>query len=199
MGRRRKLITRVGTAAAAVAVAAATLTAVQAASADKDGKEDFRGDLMTLNDSGVTGQVRIVDEDGELRVKVDARGVEDMQMHMSHIHGHGAMSQASCPDMGAAGDDNILTIGEGFPAYGPVFVTVANDHVSEPRLRFDRTFTMTDATSPIGQKSVGELGSLGRYVIVVHGMTLADNPDTPAQDPGYVASLPVACAEVALR
>lgn len=195
--RTRTLVTRIGIGSTAVAVAA--LTATQAATAhggdDDDDKQDFRGTLMELNGSGVSGDVRVVDEDGELRVKVDARGVENMQMHMSHIHGHADLSQASCPDMSMAGADGILSIVEGLPAYGPVFVTIANDHVMKPRLKFDRDFTMTDASSPLAGASVDEMGDLGKFVIVVHGLTAADDGD-PANGivPGYIPALPVACA-----
>lgn len=185
--------------AAATLALAGALTAISSASADR-GTEVFRGTLMQLNDSGVTGTVRVIDTGGSLRVKLDARGVESMQMHMSHIHGHGPAGQATCPTMASAGPDGILSVGEGAPAYGPVWVTLAND-MTESRLKFNRTFTNTDAGGPGKGAPVDDMGSLGRYAVVVHGLTAADDGDAPADTPGpgYQPLLPVACAVLTMR
>lgn len=194
MAQRRTRLIGIGVAVLA-AVSVGGVTTLQSASADHDDSQEFRGTLKQLNDSGVSGDVRVIDEGGHLRVKVDARGVEAKQVHLAHIHGHADGSQASCPDMSMAGPDGILSIGEGLPAYGPVFVTLFSDFVNGDRLRLDRNFRNTDPGSPLAGASVREMGSLGKFVIVVHGLTAADDGEpSNGITPGYITPLPVACA-----
>jgi hypothetical protein len=143
------------------------------------------GTLMELNDSGVQGTVTLVERNGQIRANLDASGLEPMQMHMQHIHGFGDGTQAACPDMSLAGADGVLSFAEGLPAYGPVKVTLGHDMVQADTLEYSRTFTDTDAGSP-----VSTLGSLDQYVIVVHGLTTGG-----VFDP----TLPVACAVLTIH
>jgi hypothetical protein len=194
MVQRRTLVARaaIGTAAAAVAA----LTATQAATAHGS-DDEFRGNLKMLNHSGVHGKVRLNADDGTVEVKLRARGLEEMQVHMSHIHGHGDGNQATCPKMSAdTNDDGVLTFAEGLPDYGPVMVGLGVDLTNDDELEYERTFTMTGATGIPPNAAITALGDLDQYVVVVHGMTLADDPDTPAVERAYVASLPVACAVI---
>jgi hypothetical protein len=174
MPRRR---TAVGIAAGATALAATALTPLSAQAA---GPVMDRGALIALNDSGVSGQVTVVNEGGQLRVSLAAVGVEGMQVHLSHIHGFGDGAQASCPDASLAGDDGILTFEEGLPAYGPVVVGLGDDTTRGSQLVYSRTFTETAAGDP-----VSSMGAIDQYVIVVHGMTVNGT---------YEQTLPVACA-----
>jgi hypothetical protein len=191
MALRRTLVARIGIGAAAAAVAA--ITATQAATAGGD-DDEYRGTLRMLNHSGVHGKVKLDAENGKVEVKLRARGLEPMQVHMSHIHGKGDNHQATCPKMkDDVNDDGVLTFAEGLPAYGPVMVGLGVDKTNK-KLRYERTFTMTGATGIPPEAPIRRLGDLDQYVIVVHGMTLADDPDTPTVERAYVASLPIACA-----
>lgn len=169
---------RVAVIATACALAATGLAGP--ALADGRGAVVEHGTLIELNDSGVAGTVTIVGRGDSIRVNLSASGLEAGQLHMQHIHGVGDGNQATCPDMSLAGDDGILTIGEGLPAYGPVKVTLGRDMVAGSDLGYSRTFNATDAGA-----TLDTLGELTQYVVVVHGLTV---------EGAYVASLPVACA-----
>lgn len=169
--------------AALATVAAVTVPAVTASAGSEQAASVTHGRLVELNHSGVTGTVTLVERAGQIRVNLDASGLEPMIMHMQHIHGFGDGTQASCPDMSQAGADGILSFAEGLPSYGPVKVTLGHDETSGSTLDYSRTFTHTDLGA-----GVGSLGALGQYVIVVHGLTV---------DGSVVPSLPVACATLA--
>lgn len=199
MAQRRTRLISIST-AAVVATGLVGATAWQAASADRDDRQEVRGTLHALNHSGVSGTVRVEERDGHLEVKLDARGVEEMQVHLAHIHGHADLSQASCPDMSMAGSDGILSIGEGAPAYGPVFVTLTTDQTPEDRVDLDKSFATTDPAAPLPSVPVEDMGDLDKFVVVVHGMTAADDGEAGnGVTPGYITALPVACAELSAR
>lgn len=167
---------------AATAAATAITTAAVAAqpAAASNGAAVDHGTLVELNHSGVHGVVTLVERDGQLRVNLNAHGLEPGQMHMQHIHGFGNGTQAHCPDMSLAGADGVLSFADGLPAYGPVLITLGHDVTPGSDLAESRTFTSTDAGAP-----ETSLGAYDQYVIVVHGLTNAGSFD---------ASLPVACA-----
>jgi hypothetical protein len=157
---------RLLTAGLCLGAAAAAFTPSTASGA---GAVVSRGELVELNSSGVHGQVTIVDQDGRLRVNLDAHNLE-ANGHLEHLHGFGDGTQAHCPDASLAGPDGILSFADGLPAYGPPV----------------RTFDQTMAGQP-----VSTLGAIHQYVVVVHGMTLPDGT--------YDETLPVACAVLTTR
>jgi len=174
----RTRIAAIGTAAIAVAITAAAVAA-QPATASTGAAVDH-GTLVELNHSGLHGTVTLVERAGQLRVNLNAHGLESGQMHMSHIHGFGDGTQAHCPDMSLAGADGVLSFTDGLPAYGPVVITLGHDVTPGSDLAYSRTFTSTDAGAP-----ETSLGAFDQYVIVVHGMTSSGSFDP---------TLPVACA-----
>ncbi|MBA2453349.1 MAG: CHRD domain-containing protein [Chloroflexia bacterium] len=84
-------------------------------------------------------------------------------------------SQAICPTPDMAGDDGLLTLEEGLPAYGPVVLGLEPFPIADAdgNVSFEQTFTLDDASL-----------DLSAHVVVLHGMTVEDE---------YVGSLPVAC------
>ncbi|MBX6724148.1 MAG: hypothetical protein IRY92_13100 [Dactylosporangium sp.] len=175
-----RFTTRTWAAMAAVAAAvAAAAAAVQPATASEGAVVDH-GTLVQLNHSNVHGVVTLVERAGQLRVNLNAHGLEPGQLHMQHIHGFGNGTQAHCPDMSLAGADGVLSFAEGLPAYGPVVITLGRDVTAGSHVAYSRTFTSTDAGAP-----ETSLGDFDQYVIVVHGLTNAGSFDP---------SLPVACA-----
>lgn len=167
----------IATAAAGVAAVAAVAAQPVAAS---NGAVVDHGTLVELNHSGVHGVVTLVEHDGQVKVNLNAHGLEPGQMHMQHIHGFGNGNQAHCPDMSLAGADGVLTLAEGLPAYGPVKITLGHDVTPVSDLAYSRTFTSTDAGA-----AETSLGAFDQYVIVVHGLTSGGT---------FSPSLPVACA-----
>lgn len=144
-----------------------------------------RGALVELNSSGVHGQVTLVDQDGGLRVNLNAHHLE-ANAHLEHLHGFGNGTQAHCPDASLAGPDGVLSFADGLPAYGPPVITLGHDELTGGTLSYSRTFDETMAGQP-----VSSLGAIRQYVVVVHGMTLADGT--------YDETLPVACAVLTTR
>ncbi|HEY3531409.1 MAG TPA: hypothetical protein VGK78_19860 [Nocardioides sp.] len=173
---------RLLTAGLCVGAAAAAFTPSTASGA---GAVVARGGLVELNASGVHGQVTIIDQDGQLRVDLDAHNLE-ANGHLEHLHGFGDGTQAHCPDASLAGPDGILSFADGLPAYGPPVITFGHDEIAGSTLAYSRTFDQTMAGQP-----VSTLGAIHQYVVVVHGMTLPDGT--------YDETLPVACAVLTTR
>ena len=143
---------------------------------------DYHAVLDALNESGVTGTVEMTLAGPWLTVSLETTGNEPGVVHPQHIHGF-ADSGAICPDETYDDDgDDIVGIGEGEPAYGPVVLpltpyptaTFAGD------VSYDRTFLV----------NLSAIGDLTDRVIVTHGMV---DPDTTTYDP----SIPVSCGPVA--
>lgn len=143
----------------------------------------YMADLNALNNSGVKGTVTIYQWRNYVRVQVRATGLEP-GAHLQHIHGFaGTATDSVCPTLPAAGADNLISLQEGLPYYGPVLLPLNFSGGSWPaaaangRLFYDRTFTTsTSALSPLQLRTV-----------VLHGMT---------HDGAFDETIPVACGEV---
>lgn len=161
---------------AAAAVAPAAAANRGEAPAASRGAEVYHVDLDPLNESGVDGKAVLVQRDGMLRVQIHARGLVPDTLHLQHIHGEES-SNAVCPPPSAAGDDGVLTIGEGLPFYGPVLQPLTPFPMAENGMvNYHETFEVD-----------GDLLDLSDEVIVLHGAFV---------DGEYVATLPVACGEI---
>lgn len=177
---------------ALLATFAAATTAAPAAAEHRDddhGKPDksdkgssqgaqvYKVDLDPLNESGVDGKAVLVLRDGTLRVNLHARGLVPGMLHPQHIHGLDGSENATCPPASAAGDDGVLTIGEGMPFYGPVLQPLMPFPMADNgTVNYHETFEVS-----------GDLSDLSDEVIVLHGKFV---------DGEYVATLPVACGEI---
>ncbi len=128
-----------------------------------------------LNESGVSGTATLTLAEGQLSVVVEASGLDADQEHMLHIHGDGGATQSYCPTPDMAGDDGILSLEEGAPAYGGVVVPLEPYPTADASgaITFDQTYAFD-----------GTVAELASHTIVVHGLTL---------DGTYDPSLPVAC------
>ncbi len=158
----------------------------------------YEADLMPLNNSGVTGTARFMVVNGELQVRVHAKGLTPNMVHPQHIHGFGVptMKDAVCPPMSAAGPDQLLTLEEGFPFYGAVLVPL-DSNLEAP---MPGSFPMANRAGVLNYNQMTSLpimttmGSatasmldLEQRAVVLHGMFV---------DGTYVATLPVACGEI---
>ncbi|CAN5144881.1 hypothetical protein BH24ACT10_BH24ACT10_09740 [soil metagenome] len=145
--------------------------------AKSQGAEVHQVRLTELNDSGVTGKAVLVLKDGTLRVKLHARDLVPDMLHPQHIHGLAGSTNATCPPPSAAGDDGILTLGDGLPFYGPVLLPLTPFPMADNgKINYHETFSVD-----------GDLADLSDEAIVVHGGYV---------DGEYVATLPVACGEI---
>jgi hypothetical protein len=176
---------KLGLLSAGLCLGAAVAAMAPSTAAEATGAVVARGGLVELNSSGVHGQVTIVDQDGHLRVDLNAHHLE-ANGHLEHLHGFGDGTQAHCPDASLAGPDGILSFADGLPAYGPPVITFGHDEITGATLAYSRTFDETMAGQP-----VSSLGAIRQYVVVVHGMTLPDGT--------YDETLPVACAVLTTR
>lgn len=130
----------------------------------------------------------LVERDGQVRVNLDAHGLEAGRFHMEHLHGFGNGKQATCPDMSLAGADGVISFAEGLPAYGPPLITLDAGVLAGTSRAYSKTFAATNIGAPM---PVSSLGALDQYVVVVHGMTLPDG--------SYDGTTPVACAVISVR
>lgn len=177
---RTRLLTRLlPGAGAAAALAVAGLVAALPAQAHTTAHTAM---LSSLNGSGVTGQVTVLQQHGQVRVDLTVKGLEAGQVHLQHIHGFtDSDQQGSCPtpDLDTDGD-GLVSFAEGLPAYGPAVITLGADETPGQTLSYSRTYTETNDGQP-----VSSLGALDDYTIVVHGLTV---------NGAYDRTLPVACA-----
>lgn len=178
MNRKFAYTLALSTAALVVAApAAAASPADNPTPSRSQGAEVHQVRLTELNDSGVTGKAVLVLKDDTLRVKLHARDLVPDMLHPQHIHGLDGSTNATCPPPSAAGDDGVLTVGDGLPFYGPVLQPLAPFPMADDgKINYHDTFSVD-----------GDLADLSDEVIVVHGGYV---------DGEYVATLPVACGEI---
>ncbi len=192
----------------ATTLASAVAAALPAAQAhDRHGHDDdrvarFATTLTPLNGHG-HGRARLHQRDGELIVKLRARGLDD-GIHIAHIHGV-RQAENECPDMSFDTEPNgLVDLLEGVPAYGPVQITLSdglNDRGT--RIKYKRTFTTLDDGG-----ALSDLGDLSQYAMVVHGVDLngdhlATNPDAGGDGAGdhddNEISMPALCGTIEER
>lgn len=182
---------------------------------DKLGKDKenalkvFKADLQPLNNSGVSGKfMATYAVGGNIQAEVNARNLVPDMVHPQHIH-----AESKCPPMSAAGEDGLLTMSDGLPFYGPVFIPLDDNLVPlEPeefplankngqlnyaqRAKLSQFMAALDGTQE--EKNADEFLKLGHRTVVIHGAYVKDNMIVPAGTEGavYDASLPVACGEI---
>lgn len=142
-------------------------------------EREYVAHFHPLNGSGVTGTAHLTLEGDQLRVEIQACGLEPHQVHPQHIHGF-EHRNAVCPPMSAdSNHDGILTLEEGLPFYGPIMLALMPFPTADANgcIHYAETFTIT----------VDEFRPLQSRTMVLHGMTVNGT---------YWATLPVACAEI---
>ena len=114
-------------------------------------------------------------ENGVLRVKIRARGLEPNQVHMQHIHGMANGSAAVCPPPAAdVNGDSLISFPEGLPYFGPVLrgltlqgLTIYPTADSRGNVRYQATFSGAKLAA-LQLRDV----PLENRVVVLHGMTI---------------------------
>lgn len=159
----------------------------------------YRATLESLNDSGVEGVAKIQVQDGRFTVQVNARGHVPGKVHPQHIHAKKDGSESTCPPASADADgDGLVSVGEGGPFYGPVFVPLDGSLGTAEGLGEIATFPNPDnqGGAITYRQTIGldELGTnfdapldLEKRVIVLHGENVEGE---------YVPTLPVACGTI---
>ena len=162
----------------------------------------YKSCLKSLNDSGVVAFVYAKLEGNKLTTNTYGFDTTPNQVHPQHIHGFADDSMATCPPETAADDrefgsvdfpfedDRYITIPEGAPFYGPVQLSLL-DVDGDPS-----SFPMSDATGYFSFQRVFMLDNtkknlidpLQQKAVVLHGRMV---------DGSYIATLPVACGQLA--
>lgn len=163
-----------------VLAAAAALAACGGGDSNDSEGTAYTTDLRPLNGSGVEGTARIVDQDGELEVEIEANGLAANRIHPQHVHGFEDGSAARCPD---GEDDGLLTAGEGEDGYGPVVVELAPFPTvgKDGRLRYR-------VPIPLRERQVEDLD---QRAVVLHGLRRGEGGDGR-----YRTDVPVACGRL---
>ena len=180
---------------------------------DKKDKENavrvFEAELQPLNNSGVSGKfLATYVVGGNIQAEVNARNLVPGMVHPQHIH-----AKNQCPPMSAAGEDGLLTLSDGLPFYGPVFIPLDDNLVPlgaevfpmankngqlnyAQRAKLSQFMAALDGTQE--EENADKFLNLGHRTVVIHGAYVKDNMIVPAGTEGadYDASLPVACGEI---
>jgi hypothetical protein len=179
---KRKLLA-VTAASGAVLLSSLTLGSTAAASgshSDHDNK--VSGQLVALNNSGVTGDARVKVEGKRLEVKYTARHLAPDLPHAAHIH-YGEEAAHECPTVkDDANHDFRLNVAEGLPEYGPIAVSLTTSGDTSPKsaLAVDRFSTAPSGTikykrTVTTSKDVARAIRNGEGVLVVHGVDYNNN------------------------
>ncbi|MFB6248218.1 MAG: hypothetical protein ABEL97_06590 [Salinibacter sp.] len=159
----------------------------------------YRASLNSLNGSDVEGVAKIRVQGGRLTVQVNARGHVPGKVHPQHIHARKSGSESTCPSASADSDgDGLVSVGEGIPAYGSVFVPLDGSLGTAEGLGEIATFPTPGNQGgaityrqTIGLESVGTNFDapldLEKRAIVLHGENVKGT---------YVPTLPVACGTI---
>jgi hypothetical protein len=159
----------------------------------------YRATLESLNDSGVEGVAKIQVQGGRFTVQVNARGHVPGKPHPQHIHAKPGGGESTCPPASAdQNGDGLVSVGEGGPFYGPVFVPLDGSLGEAEGLGEIPTFPnpgnqggaityrQTIGLSELGTNFDAPL-NLEKRVIVLHGENVEGD---------YVPTLPVACGSI---
>ena len=170
----------------------------------------YTGTLDSLNDSGVTGDVRVElnDDASQATVTLNTTGYSAQDLpHAQHIHGTLGSSNA-CPGPEAdSNGDGVITVAEGASAYGGVQVSLTTSGDTSPdsalaveryptgNATYTRTFDISDDVS----------SDLANLHVVVHGVDENGNGEYDGEarsslneDLPREATLPAACGTLAL-
>jgi hypothetical protein len=81
--------------------------------------------LQDVNRTGATGSASItVDDAGNLTVVINATGLAPNLPHAQHLHGAMDTMTTHCPATGDKDGDGFISVEEGVPMYGDVFVSL---------------------------------------------------------------------------
>ena len=178
--------------------------------------QTYKVNLRPLNQSGVTGNgsVTLSADKSQLTVQLDIKGLEPNQLHVAHIHGNVANSNApadsSIPNRQQDSDgDQFVELAEGLVTYGPILITLATnsggniDPDGDGTASYSQTFNLNDAGTFDGgfnkMSVIGGGGDLHLREIIVHGLTVPAVGVTPGEvdgTAGYKTVLPVAGGEI---
>lgn len=167
--------------------------------------------LAPLNDSGSSGTAQLLLDEaaGTLQVTISSSGLVPSLPHAQHLHIGG---NNVCPEPSAAGEDGIISVPEGAPAYGGIQVslTTTGDVGPESALAVDR-MPVADADGSVTYDRTIDLSQvqgdihLDDVVVVQHGIdTISPDgqygppPPNSALDPSLPleATAPANCGAV---
>lgn len=205
----------VAVAGAAVAVVSGPAAAQDTLGGQPQGR-DYLAPFQAMNDSGVSGMVAFKTEEGRLIASIGASGATPGR-HMAHVHGFtGSDPQdASCPDAAAdANDDGYIDLLETEQAAGTTLVPLHGNlgsldlHGEDyPTAEQDGAILYLDTAGieDLNGEMLGKFDTrlqLDRRVVFLHGVPedteLPDSVQSLEGVPAH-ATLPIACAEVAVK
>lgn len=164
----------------------------------------YVAELSPLNNSGVSGTA-VFQYAGrkKLNAYVEATGLAPKIRHAQHIH-----LLNDCPPSEIAGVDGLITIGEGIPYYGGVYIPLDNNLASlsselypltnvAQRMVYHAVTDLEALLSALNESTPEDL-NLNNRTVVLHGAFIKDGRVVPAETAGatYIGSLPVACGTI---
>src|SRR6185437_14867441 len=81
--------------------------------------------LQDVNRTGAAGTAAItMDDAGNLTVVITATGLAPNLPHPQHLHGSHDAAETHCPAAGDKDGDGFISVEEGVPEYGDVFLSL---------------------------------------------------------------------------
>lgn len=168
----------------------------------------FTAPLSAVNGSGVSGTVQVsVTGDGQMRVQIDATGLEANQPHEMHIHGldtaNGTPLDSVPPTASLDTDhDGFIEMAEAQRAAGPVLLTLSPTSTApDGTIHYDQTFSLSDPQGLASGATVAELFPLDFRSVEIHGLSTAPGAGAGTGGEvdgtaGFKPTLPVATADL---
>lgn len=161
--------------------------------------------LGALNGSGVGGTATLTLQDGGLRVRIQASGLEPGE-HAMHIHGLSAAtgvpldSQPGTDALDADGD-GFVELAEGRVTQGPPILNLGTAATTDGIIDYDQTFSLDSGDGVAAGADAADLFPLTARLVEIHGLSVAagDGQGTGGEvdgTAGYKAPLPVASGEI---
>ncbi len=150
-------------------------TAVMPALAAHEGTT-YRANLRQVNDPGAHGTASLsYDDEGDLHVRVETRGLEPGGLHLQHIHGSEDVENR-CPNQSDdTNGDGLVDLLEGAPVYGGILIKLDDADQTDVFPTGDSYVYEVEIDDEEVRAAFGP-GSLAEKHIVVHGVDVDDEP-----------------------
>ncbi|MCC8358353.1 hypothetical protein [Salinimicrobium sediminilitoris] len=179
--------------------------------------ESYQAQITSVNgkankNRSVSGIVRLEVQGDELKVFVEASGLEPGMMYLQHLHGAKDGGEINCPDSAAdENNDGVVDITEAYDVAGVTMIMLHNDPTN-----FEvesETYPTADETGNISYQQVINLDELrqgfmeefdwgemdfGQFTYLIHGVEEEAVPESAESVKGLPAhvTLPIGCAKI---
>lgn len=179
--------------------------------------ESYQAQITSVNDKAnknrsVSGNVRVEVQGDQLRVFVEASGLEPGMMYLQHLHGAKDGGEINCPDSAAdENNDGVVDITEAYDVAGVTMIMLhdapTNFEVESEtyptadengNISYQQTINFDELRQGFMEKFDWEKMDFGQFTYLIHGVEEEAVPESAESVKGLPAhvTLPVGCAKM---